>query len=80
MFKDTEDGKTHYENDECGEPAHNKKEHKHIWKYTVGSNIKVCEAPFPFIESCGLEIMQETIDEVMELFEKKKQSNISIKV
>jgi hypothetical protein len=24
MFKDTPEGKTHYENDGCGEPAHNK--------------------------------------------------------
>jgi len=24
MFQDTQEGKTHYENDGCGEPAHNK--------------------------------------------------------
>jgi hypothetical protein len=32
MFKDTKEGTTHYENDNCGEPAHNQisyAEHKH---------------------------------------------------
>ena len=29
------------------------KKHKHIWKYNTASNVRVCEAPFPFIESCG---------------------------
>lgn len=28
--------------------------HKHIWKY-YGSNVRVCEAPFLTIESCGRE-------------------------
>lgn len=27
--------------------------HKHIWKYREGTNYRVCEAPFPTIESCG---------------------------
>jgi hypothetical protein len=27
--------------------------HKHIWKYNTASNTRVCEAPFPTIESCG---------------------------
>jgi hypothetical protein len=30
------------------------KKHKHIWKYD-GSNVRVCEAPIPTIESCGKE-------------------------
>lgn len=32
---------------------HMKIEHKHIWKYTEGSDIRVCEAPIPTIPSCG---------------------------
>lgn len=30
------------------------KKHKHVWKYS-GGNVRVCEAPFPTIESCGKE-------------------------
>lgn len=30
------------------------KKHKHIWKYD-GKYVRVCEAPFPTIESCGKE-------------------------
>ena len=29
------------------------KEHTHIWKYIGDTGVRVCEAPFPTIESCG---------------------------
>lgn len=32
-----------------------KEKHKHIWKYTPYGNFRTCEAPFPFIPSCGME-------------------------
>ena len=30
------------------------RKHKHIWKYEC-RNVRICEAPFPTIESCGEE-------------------------
>jgi len=27
--------------------------HKHCWKYIFGGKVRICEAPFPTIESCG---------------------------
>ncbi|MBI4029484.1 MAG: hypothetical protein HY376_03930 [Candidatus Blackburnbacteria bacterium] len=34
-------------------PPTARKKHKHIWKYNTAKKERVCEAPFPFIESCG---------------------------
>jgi len=31
------------------------KKHRHIWKYSTGKTVRVCEAPIPTIESCGKE-------------------------
>lgn len=31
MFKDTKEGTTHFENDGCGEPEHNKALKEHVW-------------------------------------------------
>jgi len=38
---------------ECEENKKEVEKHKHIWKYNSASNMRVCEAPFPFIKSCG---------------------------
>jgi len=30
-------------------------QHTHIWKYNTANNIRICEAPFPFIKGCRKE-------------------------
>ena len=29
------------------------KNHTHIWKYIGDTGVRVCEAPYPFVPSCG---------------------------
>ncbi len=41
-----------------------KEDHKHIWKYKGAGYERVCEAPFPTIESCRrIEIKGSAIGE-----------------